>query len=107
MYFKEINSMVNRAILSHIRDSFKHLKWNMPITSVLYPTTTVPGDVDLHSFYIALRSYINSSRKGKEKEASRPSDNGHDCSIAHAVPASALWKKSESYISALQDTLHG
>jgi hypothetical protein len=106
-YFKEIDSMVDSAVLGHVRDSSEHLKWSVPIAGALYPKAAVPGDIDLHSSYTALRSYINSSLKGKAKEASGLSGNGSACSVVHAMSASSLQKKSESYIAALQDTLHG
>jgi hypothetical protein len=103
-YFKEIDSMADSAVLSPDRDSAEDLKWKVPIAGVLYPKAAVPGDIDLNSSYTALRSYINSSRKEKAKEESRPPGNGHACSTAYAMSARSLRKRSASYIAALQDT---
>jgi hypothetical protein len=106
-YFKEVDAMVDSAVLIPAQDSSEDLKWKVPIAGVLYPKAVVPGSVDLKSSYTALRSYIDGNRKGKANEESGPAGNDNARSTACAMAASSFRKQSTSYIVALQDTLRG
>jgi hypothetical protein len=111
-YFREVDAMVDSAVLSLVRDSRKDLKWKVPIAGVLYPKVAVSGGLDLQSSYRALRIYINGNQKGKAMEENSCSVNGTAHSTAYAmavgqVPANSFQKQSTSYITALQDTLYG
>jgi hypothetical protein len=111
-YFKEVDAMVDSAVLSPVRDSHEDLKWKVPIAGVLYPKVAVSGGLDLQSSYTALRNYINGKQKGKAIEENGYSVNGTAHSTAYAMDlgqmaANSFQKQSTSYIAALQDTLYG
>ena len=112
-YFKEIDAMVDSAVLSPVRDSREQLKWKVPIAGVLYPKIAASESLDdLQSSYKALRDHINGNQKGKVVEENGYSFNGTAHSTAYAMPcgqmaADSFPKKSMNYIAALQDTLYG
>jgi hypothetical protein len=110
-YFKEVDSMVDSAVLHLVRDSRQDLRWKVPIAGVLYPKEAVFGGVGLQSSYTALRNYINGNQKEKEIETNGFSVNGdHSTAYAKALgqmAADTFQKQSRSYIAALQDTLYG
>lgn len=111
-YFKEVDTTVDSAVLSPVRDSREDMKWKVPIAGVLYPKVAVSGGLDLRSSYAALRSYINGNQKGKGIEENGDSVNGTAHSTAYAMAveqmsADPFQKQSASYIAALQGTLSG
>lgn len=111
-YFKDVDVMVDSAVLSPVRDSREDLKWKVPIAGVLYPKVAVSGGLDLRSSYTALRNYIKGNQKGKAIEENGYSVNGTAPSTAYAMAlehmaADSLRKQSTSYMAALQDTLYG
>lgn len=111
-YFKEIDAMVDSAVLSPVGDSREHLKWKVPIAGVLHPKIAVSGSLDLQSSYMALRNYVNGNQKGKaiEENGYSVNDTAHSTANAMALgqmAADSFQKQSASYIAALQDTLHG
>ncbi|KAF1996938.1 hypothetical protein P154DRAFT_607356 [Amniculicola lignicola CBS 123094] len=111
-YFREIDTMVDNAVLSLVRDSREDLKWKVPIAGVLYPKVAVSGGLDLQSSYAALRNYLNSKQKGETKETNDYLANGpplvsmYSTALEH-IATSALQEQSASYMAALGDTLHG
>ncbi|KAF2812279.1 uncharacterized protein BDZ99DRAFT_518138 [Mytilinidion resinicola] len=111
-YFREIDTMVDNAVLSPVRDSREDLKWKVPVAGVLYPKVAVSGGLDLKSSYAALRNYLNSKQKGKAKETNDCPINGtafasmYTMALEH-MATTALPKQSTSYTAVLGDTLHG
>lgn len=108
-YFKEIDSMVESAVLHLVPDSHQDLKRKVPIAGVLYPKEAVFGGLDLQSSYTALRNYINGNLKGKGIETNGYSVNGATeyAKALGQMAADSFQKQSTSYIAALQDTLYG
>lgn len=111
-YFKEIDAMVDSAILTPIQGSRDDLKWKVAIAGVRYSKVPVSGSLDLQSSYTALRQYIDGTQKGKAIEDNSCSVNSTVHPTAYAMlvgqmVADSFQEKSTSYIAALQDTLHG
>jgi hypothetical protein len=109
-YFKEIDAMVDSAVLSPVRDLREDLKWRVPIAGVLYLKVAVSGGLDLRASYTALRSYINGNQKGKGIEENGVNGSGHSTSYAMTfghMAADSFQKQSRSYTAALQDTRSG
>jgi hypothetical protein len=111
-YFKEIDNMIDSAVLLPVHHLPGDLKWKVPIAGVLWPKVAVSGGLDLKSSYVAFRNYLHSNQKGKEVEQNGHSVNGIDLSAEYAMAiqqmtAKSFQKDSASYIAALQDTLHG
>ncbi|PQE10655.1 heterokaryon incompatibility protein [Rutstroemia sp. NJR-2017a BBW] len=110
-YFKEVDTMIDSAILAPVQHLPQDLKWKVPISGVLWPKVAVSGGLDLKSSYIALRNYLYSKKKGKTEEDGH-SVNGSLPPTEYAMliehmAASSYKQQAASYIAALQDTLYG
>jgi hypothetical protein len=99
-YFEEVNSMIDSAVLSSVRDSREDLKWKVPIAGALYPKEALSDCLDLKSSYEALQRYIMNNWEEKSK-AIEMNNSQFQISLWH------LRKQCTSYMSALQDTLRG
>ncbi|KAK4123607.1 hypothetical protein N657DRAFT_633853 [Parathielavia appendiculata] len=89
-YFKEVDAMVDSAVLRLTRESREDLKWKVPIACAPYPKLATAEGLDLRLSYQALRKLVD-----KDQQEFRPGD------------ACLLDKKSAGYVSVLQDTLYG
>ena len=114
-YFEEVDTMVESADLSLLHDTREDLRWKVPIAGASYPRVAISEVVDLQQSYAALRDCITGNQKGKVVEETGDPEIGKSVSSSYAITlrrmqarlCEDLRKQSASYISVLQDTLHG
>ena len=112
-YLKEVDIMIDSAVLTRVRDPPEELKWKVPIAGALYPKEAASSDIDLRSSYQALRGYHkileeeNSINKGKKQPVEDTNPAIVYGMAIGKMSANPYRNQGANYLTALKDTLHG
>jgi hypothetical protein len=111
-YFNEVDAMIDHAILSPTQTSRDDLKWKVPIAGALLPKVATLGGIDLRTSYTALRNSISCKGKGKaiDRRGTFGDDEDHFAAYTmtlEQLSANSYHNQRLSYLTALQDTVHG
>lgn len=112
-YLDEVDTMIDSAILTQVREPREELKWKVPIAGALYPRVAASGNLDLRSSYQALRKYLKfeetekAINKGKSKLTEDINPSAVYAMNLGQISANSYHNQGVNYLTALQDTLHG
>lgn len=106
-YLDEVDTMVETAVLTPLRESREDLKWQVPIAGALYGKTAPFGDVDMKSSYRVLRKAVKTKLEAKKKRTRKAASWQSRPIAAGQRTSSHFPDQCGAYLAALHGTVHG